>query len=59
MGEADAALARECRERQADEAEALAAAQALPGVAKHVEGKVLRKVIYKPGRILNLVVPNK
>lgn len=44
---------------EADEAEALAAAQALPGVAKHVEGKVLRKVIYKPGRILNLVVPNK
>ncbi|MFP4540468.1 MAG: leucine--tRNA ligase [Opitutales bacterium] len=34
----------------------LALAQADPKVAAHLEGKTLRKVIYVPGKILNLVV---
>lgn len=38
------------------EAEALAAAQAHPKVAPHLEGKTLVRVIYVPGKILNLVV---
>jgi leucyl-tRNA synthetase len=40
----------------ADEATALAAAKAEPNVAKFLEGKELVKVIYKAGKILNLVV---
>jgi leucyl-tRNA synthetase len=40
----------------ADEATAVAAAQANPMVARFLEGKALKKVIYKPGRILNLIV---
>ncbi|MEQ1502868.1 MAG: leucine--tRNA ligase [Myxococcota bacterium] len=40
----------------ADEATALAAARAEPAVAKFLEGKELVKVIYKAGKILNLVV---
>ncbi|MEM6860648.1 MAG: leucine--tRNA ligase [Myxococcota bacterium] len=40
----------------APEAEALAAAQAEASVSRHLEGKSLVKVIYKPGKILNLVV---
>ncbi|EIP97317.1 leucyl-tRNA synthetase [Opitutaceae bacterium TAV1] len=35
---------------------ALAAAQAAPEAAPHLAGKEIRKVIYVPGRILNLVV---
>jgi len=40
----------------ADEATAIAAAQADPKVASHLEGKTIRKVVYVPGKILNLVV---
>jgi leucyl-tRNA synthetase len=40
----------------APEALALDAARALPAVAKHLEGKSVAKVIYKAGRILNLIV---
>jgi leucyl-tRNA synthetase len=40
----------------ADEAAALAAAAALPAVARQLEGKAVRKVIYREGKILNLVV---
>jgi leucyl-tRNA synthetase len=40
----------------AAEADVLALAKADPKVAAHLEGKTLRKVIYVPGRILNLVV---
>lgn len=36
--------------------EVLALAQASPRVQPHLEGKTLRKVIYVPGKILNLVV---
>ncbi|HEX3906191.1 MAG TPA: leucine--tRNA ligase [Polyangia bacterium] len=41
--------------RDASEEEARAAALAIPNVAKHLEGRVLRKLIYKPGRIIGLV----
>ena len=41
--------------RDASEAEARAAALALPNVAKHLEGRKLVKLIYKPGRIIGLV----
>lgn len=40
----------------ADEATAVAAAKADPTVSKFLEGKELVKVIYKAGKILNLVV---
>jgi len=40
----------------APEAEALAHARSDARVAPHLEGRTLRKVIYVPGRILNLVV---
>ena len=40
----------------ADEATAVAAAQANVQVARFLEGKTIKKVIYKAGRILNLVV---
>ncbi|MCC7386716.1 MAG: leucine--tRNA ligase [Deltaproteobacteria bacterium] len=40
----------------ADEATAVAAAQAEPAIAKFLEGKQLAKVVYKAGRILNLIV---
>ena len=40
----------------AAEADVLALARADPKVAAHLDGKTLRKVIYVPGRILNLVV---
>jgi len=36
--------------------EVQAAAMAEPNVAKHIEGKPLRKVIYVPNKILNLIV---
>jgi len=35
---------------------AVAAAQAHPKVAPHFVGKTLQRVIYVPGKILNLVV---
>lgn len=40
----------------ADEATAVALALACPPVAKLLEGKALTRVVYKPGRILNLIV---
>ncbi len=40
----------------ADEAEVLAAAKALPGVQKYLEGKTAVKEIVVPGRLVNLVV---
>lgn len=39
----------------ADEATAVAAAKAEPSVARHLEGKTLVRVIYKAGKILNLI----
>ncbi|MGH8019012.1 MAG: class I tRNA ligase family protein, partial [Opitutaceae bacterium] len=40
----------------APEAEALALARANEKLSTHLDGKALRKIIYVPGRILNLVV---
>jgi leucyl-tRNA synthetase len=34
---------------------ARAAAMAIPNVAKHVEGRAIKKFIYKPGRIIGIV----
>ena len=42
--------------REAGEDEAVAAARADGGVARHLEGKEVTKVILVPGRLLNLVV---
>ena len=42
--------------RDADEASAVEGARAVPGVIRAMEGKSLAKVIYKAGRILNLIV---
>lgn len=36
---------------------ALAAALALPNVQKFAGGKEVKKVIYVPGKILNIIVP--
>ena len=36
--------------------DAVAAAQALPTVSKHLEGKAIKKIIFVPAKILNLVV---
>ncbi len=41
---------------EADKAEVLAAAKAEENVARYLEGKRIRKEIYVPGRIVNLVV---
>lgn len=41
--------------KDADEATAVAAAKAVDAVARHLEGKTIVRVIYKPGRILNLI----
>jgi leucyl-tRNA synthetase len=41
--------------RDASEDDARAAALAIPNVAKHLEGRVLKKFIYKAGRIIGLV----
>ena len=41
--------------KDATEAQALAAAQALPNLAAQLEGKPLRKIIWVPGKILNLI----
>jgi leucyl-tRNA synthetase len=40
----------------ADQETALAAAHATPNVASHVAGKTVKKVVYVPGKILNLIV---
>jgi leucyl-tRNA synthetase len=42
--------------RTASAEEARAAALAAPGVAAHVAGRPLRKLVYRPGTIVNLVV---
>ncbi len=36
--------------------DAVAAAQALPTVVKYLEGKDIKKIIFVPSKILNLVV---
>ncbi|MFW6067928.1 MAG: class I tRNA ligase family protein, partial [Myxococcota bacterium] len=41
--------------KDADEAQALEAARSDPKVAAHLEGKALRKTIWVPGKILNLI----
>jgi leucyl-tRNA synthetase len=42
--------------REASEAEAVAAALAEPSVQQHLAGRAPSKVVYVPGRILNLIV---
>ena len=42
--------------KDAADADVLAAAKALPGVAKYLEGKELVKEVVVPGRLVNLVV---
>jgi leucyl-tRNA synthetase len=42
--------------RAATELQALAAARAVPTLATQLEGKTLRKTIWVPGKILNLIV---
>src|SRR5450432_2014212 len=41
--------------RDASEADARAAALAIPNVAKHLEGRAIKKFIYKAGRIIGIV----
>jgi leucyl-tRNA synthetase len=41
--------------RDAAEADARAAALAILNVAKHLEGRIIKKFIYKPGRIIGIV----
>ena len=41
--------------RDASQAEVLAAAKADPTVARHLEGKSIRKEIYVPGKLVNIV----
>jgi leucyl-tRNA synthetase len=41
--------------RDAPETEARAVALAVPNVSKHLEGRVVKKFIYKPGRIIGIV----
>ncbi len=41
--------------RDASEADARAAALAIPNVSKHLEGRKISKFIYKPGRIIGIV----
>ena len=41
--------------RDASEDDARAAALAIPNVAKHLEGRVIKKFIYKAGRIIGIV----
>jgi leucyl-tRNA synthetase len=45
----------ECTE-ELDEKTALSRARALPTVARHLEGKTIRRSIYVPGRLLNIVL---
>lgn len=39
-----------------DEAAAVAAALEMPNIVKFTEGKMIKKVIFVPGKILNLIV---
>lgn len=43
-------------ERDAKESDVRAAAEAVPGVAKYLEGKEVKKFVYVPGRIVSFVV---
>ncbi len=40
----------------ASEAEAMDAARALNAVKNAIDGKIIAKIIYKPGKILNIIV---
>ena len=42
--------------RDADQASAEAAARADDGVARHLEGKTVKKVVWVPGRMVSFVV---
>jgi leucyl-tRNA synthetase len=42
--------------KDASDADVLAAAKALPGVAKYLEGATLVKEVVVPGRLVSLVV---
>ena len=42
--------------RDATEGGALEAAKGLPNVTKFTEGKSVKKVVYVPGKILNIIV---
>ena len=42
--------------RTASEAEARAAALGVDGIAPHVAGRTVKKVVYRPGKIVNVVV---
>lgn len=42
--------------KEAEQAAAEEAARALPAVAKFLDDKPVRKVVYVPGRILNFIV---
>jgi leucyl-tRNA synthetase len=42
--------------READQATAEAAARADINIARHLEGKTVRKVVYVPGRMVSFVV---
>ena len=39
-----------------DEAAVLARARALPGLEKHLVGKTIRRTVYVPGRLFNIVL---
>lgn len=43
----------------ADQSAAVEAAMGLNSVKKFTDGKEIKKVIYVPGKILNLIVPGK
>jgi leucyl-tRNA synthetase len=42
--------------KDVDQEGAVAAAMGVPNVAKFVEGKEVKKVIFVPGKILNIIV---
>ena len=42
--------------KAASKEDAVAAAQGLPAMAKYLDGKDVKKIIYVPSKILNLVV---
>lgn len=42
-----------------EQSDAEDAAKADPGIAKFLDGKSIKKVIFVPGRILNFIVPGK
>ena len=42
--------------KEAEQAVAEETARALPSVAKFLDGKAVKKVVYVPGRIINFIV---